>query len=611
MKMQPFASRSALTLAAIAILGGCSGNSLSNSGALPTTQGVQGAAVAPDRKKGAKQKVEMIIKVPRAPKRARGRQLRPYFVASSTQGVQIVVYAQGSTTPLATTTVGIAPGSTLCQPVTGGRSCTVAAEAPVGNDTFTITTYDAAPSGGSFTGAKQLGFGTANKTVVKGHANSIGVTVGGVVAASAVVLSWPNTQVINNDTQTVTVSAKDADGNTLVSDGWFDANGNAVTMAISSGNISPISLVIAPTTATFAAPTATLTYTSSQASPAQIQNGLSTQISAAPSNGTTVGSALLTFVKPAITEYTNTTNYLYGIAVGPDNALWYVENGANKIGRITTGGSISEFSTGMTSGAMAQSIASGPDGRLWFTESGLGKVASITTSGTIAEYLTPSGNTDSPYGIVAGPDGNMWFTEDASAHSNIGKFLPSALDGGFPNSILEYATPTANSNPAQIAVGPDNKLWFTESTVDKIASITTAGTGGIDYALVSNSIEQGGITAGSDGAMWFAEQNPGAADPNAGHRIGRITTSGSISLPVTFANTFASPAGIVTGPDGAIWFAENGNNAIGRISPTDPTHTLVEFPVPTTGGNPYSIVKGPDGALWFTECLSGKIGRLQ
>jgi streptogramin lyase len=32
-----------------------------------------------------------------------------------------------------------------------------------------------------------------------------------------------------------------------------------------------------------------------------------------------------------------------GITMGPDGALWFTETGANKIGRVTTAGVISEF----------------------------------------------------------------------------------------------------------------------------------------------------------------------------------------------------------------------------------------------------------------------------
>jgi virginiamycin B lyase len=606
MKMQACASHAAFALAVVAVLGGCSKSSIPSALPLGPAAGGSTAAVS-DGRKGGKEKVEMRIKVPRAPKHARGKALRPYFVASSTLGVKVVVYAHGPhTTPLATTVTGLT--STNCHPVAGGRSCSIQAASPVGNDDFVVTTYDALPSGGGFTGAKQLGVGSTTLNVVKGQANSIGLTLGGVVAKAVVALPTASIPAIDTASQTITISAMDADNDTIIGNGWFDATGDPVTMNIKSNQPS-VTFSPSPNVVTFAAPTSTLTYWSQDPTPSQIQSGFTATITATPSNaGATAGQAVLAIAKPTITEYgtLSTSRYLYGITVGPDNALWYAENAANKIGRITTAGSITEFSTGITSNAQPTSIATGQDGNLWFTEMGLGKVASITTSGTVLEYLTPSGSTDQPWGIVAGPDGNMWFTEDCNAHSNIGKFNATAMDGG-TGLIKEFTTATANSGPQQIGVGPDNKLWFTETLVDKIGNITTAVVSPTvaDYALVSNSIGEGGITAGSDGAMWFAEENP-----NSGHAIGRSTTSGSITLPGVVGQ-FSSPQGIVTGPDGAIWFAENGNNAIGRISPTDATHTIVEFPLPTANGNPFAIVKGPDGALWFTECLSGKIGKLQ
>ena len=31
---------------------------------------------------------------------------------------------------------------------------------------------------------------------------------------------------------------------------------------------------------------------------------------------------------------------------------------------------------------------------------------------------------------------------------------------------------------------------------------------------------------------------------------------------------------------------------------------------PTAGSGPYGIVTGPDGALWFTECQASQVGRI-
>ena len=64
---------------------------------------------------------------------------------------------------------------------------------------------------------------------------------------------------------------------------------------------------------------------------------------------------------------------------------------------------------------------------------------------------------------------------------------------------------------------------------------------------------------------------------------------------------------MVSGPDGALWFTENGNNQIGRITTAG---DFTEYPIPTATSGPFGIASGPDGALWFTENAGNKIGRI-
>jgi streptogramin lyase len=71
----------------------------------------------------------------------------------------------------------------------------------------------------------------------------------------------------------------------------------------------------------------------------------------------------------------------WGITVGKDGALWFTEQGdlgstVDKIGRITTGGTVTEFSIPLT-GVSAQGIAVGPDGSLWFCEPGANRVGRL------------------------------------------------------------------------------------------------------------------------------------------------------------------------------------------------------------------------------------------
>jgi virginiamycin B lyase len=104
-----------------------------------------------------------------------------------------------------------------------------------------------------------------------------------------------------------------------------------------------------------------------------------------------------------------------------------------------------------------------------------------------------------------------------------------------------------------------------------------------------------GITAGPDGALWFTYENP--------PKIGRITTSGVLTLFPLSSPDQRLPGGITTGPDGALWFTEynwvygapTGKGKIGRITTGG---EITEFPVSTPPR--MGITAGADGALWFT-----------
>ena len=93
------------------------------------------------------------------------------------------------------------------------------------------------------------------------------------------------------------------------------------------------------------------------------------------------------------------------IAAGSDGALWFTEFSANKIGRITTAGTITEFPV-PTNAANPAGITAGSDGALWFAEENGNNIARITTYGAITEFPIPTG-ASFPIGIAAGPDGAL------------------------------------------------------------------------------------------------------------------------------------------------------------------------------------------------------------
>jgi streptogramin lyase len=103
------------------------------------------------------------------------------------------------------------------------------------------------------------------------------------------------------------------------------------------------------------------------------------------------------------------------IVTGADGNIWFTEVG-DAIGRSTVNGTIAEFPV-LTSSAGVFDITKGPDGNVWFTEASASKIGRITPGGSVTEFEVPA----SPYGITSGPDGNIWFTEPAAG--KVARFL--------------------------------------------------------------------------------------------------------------------------------------------------------------------------------------------
>jgi len=232
-------------------------------------------------------------------------------------------------------------------------------------------------------------------------------------------------------------------------------------------------------------------------------------------------------------QVTGTYNTPLQIVSGPDGNLWFVlGNGA--IGTMDTAGKNLKVFPAPTPGAIVGITVSG--GALWFTEEQANKIGKITTDGTITEFPLPTPGTFGPEGITAGPDGNVWFTERSA--NQIGRITPSGI-------ITEFGGLSPGSGPIGIVAGLDQHLWFTEINGDRIGKMSTTG------ALMEFPLPAGhganGITVGADGALWFIEADVGF--------IGRMTTSGSLTefpVPTNFGND-----DIVSVSNGDLWYASN------------------------------------------------------
>lgn len=115
-------------------------------------------------------------------------------------------------------------------------------------------------------------------------------------------------------------------------------------------------------------------------------------------------------------------NYIPGqMALGPDGRMWVCSG--DSLAAVDRKLHVTLYT--LTSGGTFAGVTAGPDGNMWAAESQYGHIVRVTTSGTITEYSTPTYNM-LPTAIAAGPDGNLWFAEfqRGTAVTKIGVFAP-------------------------------------------------------------------------------------------------------------------------------------------------------------------------------------------
>lgn len=156
-----------------------------------------------------------------------------------------------------------------------------------------------------------------------------------------------------------------------------------------------------------------------------------------------------------------------GIAAAPlEEALWITE-GTGKVARVGVDGEIRQFDVSSRY-ARPNQIAVGAEGDVWFTDDGADQVDRISPAGTLTHFQLKEGS--KPWGITAGPDGDIWFTERFG--NKIGFIATTGPTEGQIN-LTELRTP--KSNPVAITAGPDGDVWFTEHLGNKIGRITPGG----------------------------------------------------------------------------------------------------------------------------------------
>ena len=285
--------------------------------------------------------------------------------------------------------------------------------------------------------------------------------------------------------------------------------------------------------------------------------------------------------------------------------MWFTSapsgGGPGAIGRINpTTYAISLFSSGLNAGSSPNGIAAGPDGNLWFADSGTPKaIGKVTTGGEITEFssIVPT-------------------VASYTAGSNTLTLSEAATASG--TAILTFSTvatlvTTAGSDEATVSAGLANLFVGMETsgtgtpgtTITKISGSTLTLSSNAATTNLSNAVTFSTSVAGvttSAGSPGLSVSSGGFPLVAAGDRV-----SGE-GIPVGILNPGANPLTIAEGPDANMWFNDTGTGvtpttpAIGMIKPS--TDVVTEFTKPpgmNAGSKPQALTTGPDGNVWFTD----------
>lgn len=269
------------------------------------------------------------------------------------------------------------------------------------------------------------------------------------------------------------------------------------------------------------------------------------------------------------------------IVLGADEEIWFIDEDAASLVRMSESGAIKEFRLSGPLNAGASSMAVGADKNFYVLD-GTSNIVRVTPTGKTKVFTIPSGDITELSGLALGPDGNVWIAE----FNHVGKITPSG-------KITEYSYPSGYSTNQYggMTAGSDGNMWFAESSGNAIGKIVPK-TGKITMFPISVACTPAAVVLAKDDNVWFfcLTSTP---------ELGSITPKGKIAT-YSIGGVFGSNETeqfCARGPDGEPWCANGAGGDVFRVNTSK--HTVTTFTPPLgPGDRPDAVAAGADGNVW-------------
>ena len=214
---------------------------------------------------------------------------------------------------------------------------------------------------------------------------------------------------------------------------------------------------------------------------------------------------------------------------------------------------------------------------------------------------------------------------------------PTLVPGPVDIEIEEWMVPTLGQRSRDPVEAPDGSIWWTGMWASLVGRLDTQTGEFREYTLPPDARPHS-IVPDESGFIWYLgnsngtvgrlnplngeirEYDTGLADPHTGlfhtngyfyftaQHAGAVARLDPATGDVLTVNTYPRPYGIKEAPDGLLYVAFNGKNAIGQVNPD--TLEIDYFHVPHEDSRIRRLDIASDGTIWYVNSSRGKIGHL-